>query len=511
MSHYEQRPAGSGWPELGAMIADRYRLGERIGEGGMAAVYLATRADDGVEVALKVLRPELAVDPEVVRRFLQEARAASLIRHPNIVGILDFGFTGDGVAFLVMERLVGDDLADVLGRDGPLPWERLAPLMIDACAALGAAHAQGIVHRDVKPENCFLIAGPDGQPQVKVLDFGIAKDIGGSLPDRPQTATGMLCGSPEYIAPEVIMGKVAEVGSDVYALGITMYELLCGSHPFVGAEFGEMLAAHVQRPVPTFASRGVEAPPGVEALVLRCLAKHPDERPADMKALAVAIRTTLQRGSLSAAPPRGPLRRRPQIALMVGLVVLLLGAAGAAAWWWSGGVSDRGDATALASARDAGSGSTGASGSGGSTTAAGEDPEGETSSGGEGATTEGETEGSGSESDGGSEDSGGTGDGEVSPESGDEAARTPLSKARARRVIDRKIATRAKKCLREHTSLVRGQRFTVKVVISPEGVAKATATLLPKSPAARCIAALFKKTSFPASSDGAAFSHSFSP
>ncbi|HGG56287.1 MAG TPA: serine/threonine protein kinase, partial [Nannocystis exedens] len=261
MSTHQHPPAESGWPEHGAMIAGRYRLGERIGEGGMAAVYLATRADDGLEVAVKVLRPEIAVDPEVVRRFLQEARAASLIRHPKIVGILDFGFTGEGVAFLVMERLVGDDLADVLERDGPFTWQRLAPLALDICAALGAAHGTGIVHRDVKPENCFLLTGPDGHPQVKVLDFGIAKDVGGSLPDRPQTATGMLCGSPEYIAPEVIMGKVAEVGSDIYALGITLYELLTGSHPFAGAEFGEMLAAHVQRPPPSFASRGIEVPP----------------------------------------------------------------------------------------------------------------------------------------------------------------------------------------------------------------------------------------------------------
>ena len=189
-------PTESGWPAIGAVLGGRYRLGKHIGEGGMAAVYLAERVDDGIRVAVKVLRPELTVDPEVVRRFLQEARAASMIRHKNIVGILDFGFTDDGVAFLAMEHLEGDDLATVLEREGPMSWERLSPLLLDVCAALGAAHAQGIVHRDVKPENCFLLRGPDGQPQIKVLDFGIAKDIGGSLPDRVQTATGMLCGSP---------------------------------------------------------------------------------------------------------------------------------------------------------------------------------------------------------------------------------------------------------------------------------------------------------------------------
>ncbi len=473
------------------MIAGRYRLGERIGEGGMAAVYLANRADDGIEVAVKILRPEIAADPEVVRRFLQEARAASLIRHPKIVGILDFGFTGEGVAFLVMERLVGDDLADVLGRDGPFTWQRLAPLALDVCAALAAAHEAGIVHRDVKPENCFLLTGPDGQPLVKVLDFGIAKDVGGSLPDRPQTATGMLCGSPEYIAPEVIMGKVAEVGSDIYALGITIYELLTGSHPFVGAEFGEMLAAHVQRAPPTFASRGIEVPPGVEELVQRCLAKHPDERPPSMVAVAAAIKDTL-RGNVVVALPK----RRVRGLWILGVVLLLavLAGLGALVFSWQSGW--RGAETAGTASATGTTGVTETSGAAGSTAA---------------------TESAGSASSTGSASGGAT----TGASTGDDddiiagpieevETRRGLSKRRAKRLIRRKIASRAKRCLRKHTSLVRGQRFAVDVVIDSEGMATATAKLLPQSPAASCIGGLFSRTQFPLSRAGGSFVYKFS-
>lgn len=451
----------------------------------MAAVYLATRVDDEIEVAVKILRPEIAADPEVVRRFLQEARAASLIRHPKIVGILDFGFTGEGVAFLVMERLVGDDLADVLGRDGPFTWQRLAPLVLDVCAALAAAHEAGIVHRDVKPENCFLLTGPDGHPLVKVLDFGIAKDVGGSLPDRPQTATGMLCGSPEYIAPEVIMGKVAEVGSDIYALGITIYELLTGSHPFAGAEFGEMLAAHVQRAPPSFASRGTQAPPGVEALVLRCLAKHADERPLSMKAVAAEIEALLIGNVVEARP-----KRRMGWLRVLGLVLLLAAIAGLGvlAFSWQSGWRGVGatDTTSTSSAM----GSATATESAGSTSSASST----------GTASGGATKGGSTKDD----------DDIIAGPIEGVGTRRALSKRRAKRLIRREIAQRAKSCLRKHTSLVRGQRFAVEVMIDSEGMATATAKLLPESPAASCIGELFSRTKFQESRAGGSFVYKFS-
>ncbi|MEZ4454878.1 MAG: serine/threonine-protein kinase, partial [Nannocystaceae bacterium] len=280
-------------PVVGTVIAERYRVCGLLGEGGMAVVYLAEGVVDRREVAVKVLRPEIADDPEVVRRFLQEARAASLIRHRNIVDIIDFGFAAGGVAFLAMERLQGSDLATLLSREGPLPWARLGPLAIQITAALGAAHRHGIIHRDVKPENCFLTVDAHGAPVVKVLDFGIAKDLGGRLPDRPQTVTGMLCGSPEYMSPESIMAPVVDPRSDLYSLGITLYELLTGHHPFEGASVGEMLAAHVQRPPPPMRQWRVKVAEDVEALVRRCLAKDPKDRYPDALALGRAIEASL--------------------------------------------------------------------------------------------------------------------------------------------------------------------------------------------------------------------------
>ncbi|MEZ4384914.1 MAG: protein kinase [Nannocystaceae bacterium] len=500
MSELPHLPTESGWPAIGAVLGGRYRLVKRIGEGGMAAVYLAERVDDGIRVAIKVLRPELTIDPEVVRRFLQEARAASMIRHKNIVGILDFGFTDDGVAFLAMEHLEGDDLATVLEREGPMPWDRLAPLLLDACAALGAAHAQGIVHRDVKPENCFLLRGPDGQPQVKVLDFGIAKDIGGSLPDRVQTATGMLCGSPEYIAPEVIMGKVAEAGSDIYALGITMYELLTGAHPFAGAEMGEMLARHVQGKPPSFASRGVEAAPGVEALVMRCLAKHPDERPLSMEALAADIRAVSAGRALSPLPsaPEEPSAGRR--GLVVGLVVGLVAIAALVAVVVALGSDDAGVAET-----DASETTTAAGGATAGSDASSGDASGDASGGDSSSTADDAETGDASTS--------AADEGPAAPEPAPvrDAKAKPLTAAAAKRIIGRKIAGKARACLREHTSLVRGQRFDVEVTISDEGEASAKAKLLPSSAAARCIGELFRKTRFPASKSGVSLSYSFTP
>ncbi len=272
-----------GDPLIGIEV-DRYRIIRRIGEGGMGIVYEAEHIVIEKKVALKVLRDDFSNRPEVVERFKQEAKAASRIGNEHIVDISDFGVTPHGASYFVMEMLDGDDLANILSAEGTLALTRAADILAQCCRALAAAHAKGIVHRDMKPENVFLTAR-DGRPDfVKIVDFGIAKmsDIETTgAPGRKLTKTGMIFGTPEYMSPEQAAGK-AELDHrvDIYALGVIFYELLTGRVPFVGDTFMGVLTQHMfEVPPPlTVTNPNVKVSPSIEAFIGRALSKDPNER-----------------------------------------------------------------------------------------------------------------------------------------------------------------------------------------------------------------------------------------
>jgi serine/threonine-protein kinase len=246
-----------------------YEIIEKIGAGGMGAVYKGYQTALGRYVAIKVLPPQTAGDPSFAERFAQEAKAIGKLRHPNIVTAFDFAHDGD-IAYLVSEFIDGGTLFDQLG--APLPLEYTVQLLTPVAAALDYAHARGIVHRDIKPQNILMTH--DG---VAVLtDFGLAKIVG---PGSGMTQAGSLMGTAEYIAPECATGaEVAGPAADQYALGLIAYQMLVGRHPFPTDNPLSALMAHVHKPVPLPSTLGVALPPGTEAALLRALAKRPEER-----------------------------------------------------------------------------------------------------------------------------------------------------------------------------------------------------------------------------------------
>jgi serine/threonine protein kinase len=278
----------------GTVLGGRYRLVRLIARGGMGAVYVGEHLLLHGHFAVKILGPQYSHDGEHVARFLQEARAASQIRHPNIVQITDFGRDGDTV-FMVMELLPGQDLAQLIGPRGegrPLAWSRLAPMVLQICSALQAAHDAGLVHRDVKPSNCVCTTLADGADFIKVVDFGIAKALERtSLVDddgeRPRTDTGMWLGTPDYMAPEIFRGVPPDPRADVYAVGILMYKLLTGVTPFAGVRPEQLPALDRSRPRAPGSLRSL--PPMVDEVVLRAIAADPDQRYASATELAQAV------------------------------------------------------------------------------------------------------------------------------------------------------------------------------------------------------------------------------
>ena len=278
------------------VLADRYRLIKLIGEGGMGSVYQAEHITIGRKLAIKVLAPEYCDSPEVVARFLQEARTASMLHHEHIVDITDFGYTKQGLAFLTMEYLEGEDLATLLSREGRQPWARLRRIILQVCRALNAAHDKGIIHRDMKPDNCYRIKRGGNPDFIKILDFGIAKIVDGNLgtrQDKPKmaTAAGTLLGTPEYMAPEIARDQKADARVDIYSLGVLMYEMLTGSVPFKGQTFMATVAMQmVDEPMPP-RERAPDAsiPVEVEAVIMKALRKDPAERFQSIRELAEAI------------------------------------------------------------------------------------------------------------------------------------------------------------------------------------------------------------------------------
>ncbi|WP_434424171.1 protein kinase domain-containing protein [Nannocystis pusilla] len=280
----------------GSVLDGRYRLIQRLGAGGMGTVYRGEHVMLGTELAVKVLSPKFAHDPEWIQRFLLEARAASRIRHPNIVQMHDFGAPRPGLVYMVMELLEGESLADLARREKSLPWRRVAVITEQIAGALAAAHARGIIHRDIKPANIFRVGQPEDPDFIKVLDFGIAKFLSGADEDveSPSTATGALMGTPEYIAPELFIGQRPDARVDVYALGVLMYKLLTGRVPFPGSHI--VVAQQIATGRPVAPSRNLpperSVPPEVDALILRALRREPEERTPTMRDLVDELRAS---------------------------------------------------------------------------------------------------------------------------------------------------------------------------------------------------------------------------
>jgi len=278
------------------LLAGRYRLGQRLGAGGMAEVYLAHDELRGQDVALKLLPRSLTTDPAALRRFARESEAVAALSHPNVVGAFDRGVDADGTPFLVMEYVPGQTLKEVVRADGPLPEVRALELAAEVAEGLAAAHRHGIVHRDVKPHNILV----DESGRARLTDFGIAR-----LMDATATHTEHVLGTALYVSPEQINGRVADARSDIYSLGVVVYELLTGTPPFRGESLEAVAMQHVRSaPRPPRKMRP-ELSQVAEAIVLRALDKDPRRRFRSAEEMAAALRAANQAGDATERMPGG--------------------------------------------------------------------------------------------------------------------------------------------------------------------------------------------------------------
>jgi serine/threonine-protein kinase len=267
---------------VGRTIAQKYRVEALIGEGGMGKVYRAHQVALDKMVVLKVLRHSLLSDERTVARFKREAKAASRLNHPNSISILDFGQTEDGALYIAMEFVPGQDLHTVLSKDGPLAESRIVRLVSQVLSALSDAHRAGVIHRDLKPENIMVEQRRNEADFVKVLDFGIAKIQDGD--DGPAlTRTGFVCGTPEYMSPEQARGGTLDHRSDLYAVGVILYQLVTGRLPFESDSAVGYATKHLtEEPIPPSRRRPeLRISQPLERLIMRALSKDPDDRPED--------------------------------------------------------------------------------------------------------------------------------------------------------------------------------------------------------------------------------------
>jgi len=278
-------------PLIGRVLSERYRILRKIGEGGMGTVYQAEHALIEKKIALKVLFPELTRRADLVARFLQEAKSASRIGHENVIDISDFGQSPEGMVYIAMEYLEGQDLGRILKAEGPLPWSRARGILMQIAKALRAAHEHGIIHRDMKPENIYLIQREGRSDFVKVLDFGIAKVVNPDFDGPTLTQAGMIFGTPEYMSPEQAQGVALDYRVDIYAVGCLMYNVLTGEVPFKADSFMGILTKHMlEPPVPPRQRRpDLDIPEEAEAVCLRALEKDRDKRWQDMDAFYRAL------------------------------------------------------------------------------------------------------------------------------------------------------------------------------------------------------------------------------
>jgi eukaryotic-like serine/threonine-protein kinase len=283
---------------IGQTLASKYRLEDLVGSGGMGDVYRATNTAIGRTVAIKLLRPELAQYPEIVERFLREARTANRVNHPNVVDVTDIGQDADGTPFIVEEFLEGETLLQfAMRRGGKLTLSELADIIGPVLSAVAEAHASGVVHRDLKPENVFL-AGRRGKRIPKVLDFGISK---AREAESELTKVGVVMGTPAYMPPELVASfRDADTRTDVWALGVIIFELLAGRMPFDGSTIGEVFHAVAKKDAQRL-SDWADVPEALADVVARCLKRNPLERYVDAAALAVDLAHAIEERAPEAA------------------------------------------------------------------------------------------------------------------------------------------------------------------------------------------------------------------
>jgi len=290
-------------PLIGRLLAEKFKIVSLIARGGMGKVYKAEQAPLGRACAIKVLTPPdaSATEDEFHKRFFLEASIGAKLTHPNTVTIFDYGKTDDGIYFIAMEFLEGKTLARVLKEEGPFGEERTTHVARQVCRSLREAHALGVIHRDLKPANVYLVGHGDENDVVKVLDFGLVKNVESETEDLTQT--GLFMGSPKYMSPEQIRGEHCDGRTDVYALGVMMYEMLTGKVPYDKAKQVETLLAHVNEKLPEMRDKkpDLQISEHLETVVLRCLAKNPDERFNGMAEVLESLKLT---GSGSATGTR---------------------------------------------------------------------------------------------------------------------------------------------------------------------------------------------------------------
>ncbi len=277
-------------PIIGTVIKGSFRIVAKIGAGAMGAIYKADQLSLGRVVVIKLLHKHLLADENLLNRFQREAHAAARLKHPNTIDVIEFGQTESGALYIAMEYVSGQDLADVLHEQHPLGPTRIIRILKQVCLALDQAHEKGIIHRDLKPEN-IMLERRKGEPDfVKVLDFGIAKIQDPERKgDKWQTIAGLVCGTPEYMAPEQARGEPLDARADLYALGIILYQLLSNTLPFTGDSPISIVTKHLTDPVIPPSERAEDVHPGLEALALALLAKVPDGRPASAMAVFEAL------------------------------------------------------------------------------------------------------------------------------------------------------------------------------------------------------------------------------
>jgi serine/threonine protein kinase len=284
----------------GSTLDQKYYLESKLGVGGMGTVYRAGRLLIGDRVAVKVLHPDQMTDPQAVERFRREAQIGARVKHPNVVTVYDFGVSSEGLSYLVMDLAEGENLGSLIERQGALAETDAAEIIRQVCAALDEAHRQGVVHRDIKPQNIIVQTTPDG-PQVKVLDFGAAASR--EVTTSNLTRTGAIVGTPDYMSPEHCLGEELDWRSDIYSLGVVLFEMLTGVTPFDSPTTTAIVIKHVNDPPPPPRALNPNISPAVEAVTLRALEKRRDARPQTAGEMARELIAAMAGAELSSPHP----------------------------------------------------------------------------------------------------------------------------------------------------------------------------------------------------------------